>query len=91
MEKKFRQAEAYIAADTKDLFYNGAKADIPGFSIVRIVMLDNDTRAEVTVKAKVSVFMMGQGKVPMELPTTGTWKIEGGPMGLVCGPKCVEM
>lgn len=78
VEKKFRQAEEFIAADTKDLFYNSGKPDIPGFTIVKIVMLDNDTRAEVTVKAKVGVFILGQGMVPTELPTTGTWKMEDG-------------
>lgn len=78
VEKKFRQAEAYIAADTRDLFYNASKPEIGSFTIVKIAMHDNDTRAEVTVKAPVPVFVMGKGMVPTELPTTGTWKIEDG-------------
>jgi hypothetical protein len=78
VEKKYRQAEAFIANDTKDLFYASGKPDLAGFSIVKVVMKDGGTRAEVTVKGKVSMFIMGQGMVPMDLPTTGTWKIEDG-------------
>jgi hypothetical protein len=76
VDKKFRAAEAYIAEDTKDLFYASGKPDLASFSIAKIVMKDNDTRADVTVKGKVSMFVMGQGMVPIDLPTTGTWKIE---------------
>jgi hypothetical protein len=76
-DKKYRQAEAFIAADTKDLFYASGKPDISDFSIVKIVMRDA-THADVTVKAKVNMFVMGAGMRPIELPTTGAWKIEDG-------------
>jgi len=78
VEKKFRQAEAYVAADTKDFFYATGKPDLASFSIEKVVMESNGTRAEVTVKGKVSMFVMGSGMVPIDLPTTGSWKIEEG-------------
>jgi hypothetical protein len=78
VDKKFRQAEAYVAEDTKDLFYASPKPDISGLSIVKVVMLDNATRAEVTVKAKVNIFIMGSGMTALDSPTTGSWKIEEG-------------
>jgi len=77
VDKKFREAEGYVATDTKDLFYNSAKPDIPSFRIENVKMLDG-THAEVRVSAKMSIFIMGKGMVPMELPTTGSWKIENG-------------
>jgi len=78
VEKKFRPAEEYVAADTKDLFYNIGKPDLASFRIVKIAMKDDATRADVTVMGKVSIFMMGRGMVPLETPTTGTWKVEDG-------------
>ena len=78
VDKKFREAEAFVAADTRDLFYNSGKPDLPSFQIVRVVMSDKNTRAQVTVSAKMNVFIMGKGMVPMDLPTTGSWKIEHG-------------
>jgi hypothetical protein len=78
VDKKFRQAEAYVAEDTKDLFYASGKPDIAGFSIVKVVMRDNATRADVTIKAKISLFIMGSGVMPVETSTTGAWKIEEG-------------
>ena len=77
VEKKFRQAEEYVAADTKDVFYNAGKPELASFRIVKVVMKDNATRAEVTVMGKVSIFIMSEGMVPLEMPTTGMWKVEG--------------
>src|ERR1035438_5497206 len=64
VDKKYRQSEVYIAADTKDLFYASGKPDLAGFSIAKVVMLEGGTKAEVTVKGKVSMFVLGQGMVP---------------------------
>jgi hypothetical protein len=77
VEKKYRQAEDFIAKDTKDLFYASAKPDLAGFTIQSLELTD-DSHAKVVVRGKVSMFVMGQGMVPVELPTAGTWKLEDG-------------
>ena len=52
IDKKFRQAEAFVAEDTKDDYYNGSKPAIKASSIQKIEWSDNNTRARVTSKAK---------------------------------------
>jgi hypothetical protein len=77
-DKKYRQAEAFVADDTKDDYYAAKKPNIQGFTIDRIELLDGNTRAKVTIKAKVLVLMMGAGAQIFEMPTPTTWKIENG-------------
>ena len=42
-DKKFREAEVFVADDTKDLYYNGKKPDIKGFSIEKVQLLPGNT------------------------------------------------
>ncbi len=77
-DKKYREAEAFVADDTKDLYYNGQKANIRGFSIDRVELLDGNTQAKVTVRLKVLVLMFGAGAQIFDMPTPTTWKIENG-------------
>src|SRR5580704_7107848 len=53
VDKKYRPAEAMVADDTKDLYYNGKKFNITSFSIEKIEMLDDNAHARLTIKAKV--------------------------------------
>jgi hypothetical protein len=76
LDKKYRQAEAMIAEDSKEDYYNGKKPDIRGFEITRVEMGENNTTAVVTVKAKVLLLMMGVGAQIFDIPTPTHWKIE---------------
>jgi hypothetical protein len=78
VDKKYRQAEALVAEDTKDWFYNSAKGNLLGFTIQKVDLKDNNTRAEVTIKAKSTMLMMGRGMMPYEMPAVSTWKVENG-------------
>jgi len=78
VDKKYRQAEAIVADDTKDDYYNMRKPDIKEFSIGSIELTDNNTKAKVLVKAKVVVLMPGAGAEALEFPTPTTWKIDNG-------------
>src|SRR5580692_1418161 len=55
VDKKFRQAEAMVAEDSKDDYYNRAKQDIKSFSIQQIEFRRDNSRARVTLKAKLVV------------------------------------
>jgi hypothetical protein len=78
VDKKFRQAEALVAEESKDDYYNRAKPDIKGFSIQEIHLSDNNTRARVTLKGKL-VFKIPQlGTQAFEMPMTTSWKMEDG-------------
>ena len=78
MDKKFRQAEAFVAEDTKDLYFAGKKPELHGFTVQKVELLENNTKAKVTVKTKSSMMMMGVGRLPFEMPTETLWKVENG-------------
>jgi hypothetical protein len=78
VDKKFRQAEALVADDTKDSYYNGNKFNMKTFTIQRIELLDDNTRARVALKAKVTLMMAGVPPVDFDTPSITTWKLEGG-------------
>src|SRR5271154_6051875 len=61
VNKKYRPAEAMVADDTKDLYYDGSKFNIDNFSIQKIELLDDNTRAKVTIKTKVTRIAPGFG------------------------------
>jgi hypothetical protein len=77
VDKKFRQAEAMIAEESKDSYYNGSKPDIKTFSIKEIELLDDNSRARVTLRGKVTV-RTPVGAQEFEMPAITSWKIENG-------------
>lgn len=78
VEKKFRQAESLVAEDSKDDYYNGNKYDIKGFKIDKIEWHDGNSRAVVTIKAKITVMIPGLGPTPFDAPSNSLWKLENG-------------
>jgi len=77
-DEKYRQAEAMVADDTKDDYYNGKKPKIKGFTIDRIDLNDDLTKAKVLIKAQVLILMPGAGAQIFEMPTPTTWKLDNG-------------
>jgi hypothetical protein len=78
VDKKFRQAESMVADDTKDYYYNNGKFNIKSFSIQKVDLLDNNTRAKVTMKATVTLMTPNTQPMDFDAPATTLWKIEDG-------------
>jgi len=76
--KKYRAAEPMVAADSQDTYYNGYKYNIRGFSIQRVEMLEDNSQAKVTIKAKVSFVAPGVPPMEVDSPITSLWKVESG-------------
>ena len=76
--KQYRKAEALIADDTKDYYYNGSKMDISKFEVQDIQYSENFTRAKATtqVSEHVVVFGFPPGDIILKLPTW--WRLENG-------------
>lgn len=77
VDKKFRQADRYVAEDTKDFYYEANKPAYLSFHIDRIIYSDNYTRAKAIVTCKMHVVVGFVDQVSM-VPTPSTWKLENG-------------
>src|ERR1035438_2690217 len=76
---EFRKAEALVAEDTKDLFYNRNKPRYLQFvEIARIDYSANFTKATATVMVVSPEMIAGWGGGPPTIPIPTTWKIENG-------------
>jgi hypothetical protein len=78
VDKKYRQAEALVAEDTKDIYYNGKKFNIKKFTIQKVELFDNNTRGKVTIKSTSNVIIPVAGPVEIEGTSTIAWKMEDG-------------
>jgi len=78
VDKKFRQADQYVAEDSKDTFFAANKPACLAFSINKIVYSENFTKATVTVFCKQRVMAPGFPATPMDVPLPDTWKVENG-------------
>jgi hypothetical protein len=78
VDKKYRQGESMVADDTKDYYYNNGKFNIKSFSIERVELLDDNTRAKVTIKAKVTLVTPNAPPMDFDAPLTTLWKVEDG-------------
>jgi hypothetical protein len=74
---EYRKAEALVAEDTKDLYYNGNKPKYFSFEILRIDYSENYTRAKATVLAELVINSPGFGG-PQKFPVPSYWKLESG-------------
>lgn len=76
--REFRKAEALVAEDTKDFFYNHDKPEVLGFEITRIDYTDGYTKAKATLLVEQRVMFPGFAGKIMKIPTPSYWKIEDG-------------
>jgi hypothetical protein len=76
--KLIRQADQYVAEDTKDFFFESNKPVYLEFQIDKIIYSDNFTKAKAIVNCKMYVPMPGFDKTPVTVPSPSTWKIENG-------------
>jgi len=75
---QFRHAEALVAEDSKDLFYNGNKPQYLSFEIGKITYNADFTHAQVIVNCEQRIAVPGFENRPMKLPTLSMWKLEDG-------------
>jgi hypothetical protein len=78
VDRKFRQADDYVAKDTKDFYYEANKPGYLAFEIGKIVYSDNFTKARAIVNCKISFPLPGFGDGPVMAPVPSTWKVEDG-------------
>jgi len=75
--KKYRQAESMVAEDSKDEYYDGDKYNFKSFTIQKVELSNRNTRASVTILAKVTL-VMPQAAFDVDAPITTAWIVEGG-------------
>lgn len=78
VDGKFRQAEALVAEESKDAYYQAPKTQYLKFEIKNITWSENFTRAKAVVACTGLVVALGFADKPRELPITSTWKLENG-------------
>jgi len=78
LKHQYRQAEAYIAEDTKDYYYGGAKPDIRKYEVQRVEFSNGFTHAKTFTRCVEPVVMAGfpPGDMTVTVPTL--WKLENG-------------
>jgi hypothetical protein len=75
---KYRQADQYVAEDTKDYFYVMYKTPITKFEIAKISYSDNFTKAAVTVRTEREFAEAMIPKMKLTNREISDWKIENG-------------
>ncbi len=88
---EFRKAEALVADDTKDFYYNSNKTQYVSFEIGRIDYSDNFTRAKATVLCEQYIMLPGFMGKPMKVPTPSTWKLVDGTWYWYVDPESLRM
>jgi hypothetical protein len=78
VDGRYREAEALVAEDTKDFFYEANKPKYLSWEIARIEYSRDFTRAKATVLCEQYVLIPGFADKPLKVPTPSTWKIEDG-------------
>lgn len=78
VDKKFRQAEAFVAEDSKDLYYGNSKPDIRKFSIGKIEFSEDGKQAKVTVMITSVMKVPNMPGMEFTSPVPMTWKLDNG-------------
>jgi hypothetical protein len=78
MDGKYRQAEQFVAEDTKDYFFVMSKVPLIKFDIVKIAYSDNFTKAVVTMRLQHEMAQLFIPKMKMDSLEGSDWKIENG-------------
>jgi len=78
LEKKFRQAEAFVAEDTKDYYFNNGKPDIKNFRIDQIEFSPDGTKAKLIVNITSMMAAPAMGAMEFSASVPMTWKLDNG-------------
>lgn len=74
---KFRQADAFVAEDSKDVFFAMEKRQYGACELGAITYSENFTKAVAVTSCDTKYFMMGR-EIPVKLPITSEWKVMDG-------------
>jgi hypothetical protein len=74
---RFRQTDAYLAEDAKDIYYEQEKRRIRGHEIIRVNWDDDFKKAVVVTVIQTDVVMRGVS-VAVGAPISSRWKLENG-------------
>jgi len=74
---KFRQADAFVAEDSKDVFFAMEKRKYGGCELGSITYSDNFTKAVAVTSCQTYYVMMGR-RIDTKLPITSLWKLVDG-------------
>ena len=77
VEGKFRQADAFVAEDSKDVFFAMEKKQYKACEPGALTYSDNFTKAKAVVSCDTKYFMMGR-EIPVKLPITSEWVLQDG-------------
>ena len=77
VDGKFRQADQYVADDSKEAFFAAEKQRYRGFEIVRINYNEDFTKATAVVSVGTKIINRGQG-FEVNAPIASSWKSENG-------------
>jgi len=75
---EFRKAEAFVAEDTKDLYYKNSKPEISKFHIDKVKMDPDGKHAVVTVNISSTMKNPAFGAMDFSAPVPMTWKLDNG-------------
>jgi hypothetical protein len=78
VDRKYREAEALVAEDTKDYYYGMNRARYTSFEIQEIKYSDEFTKAIVMTRCFMLFPMPGMLDKPMPVPTRSRWKLVDG-------------
>lgn len=78
VDGQFRKAEAFVAEDTKDLYYKNSKPEISKFHIDKVEMAPDGKRAVVTVNISSTMKNPAFGAMDFSAPVPMTWKLDDG-------------
>lgn len=78
VDGKFREADQWVAEDTKDFYFEHSKPRYLAFRIDKITYSENFTKARATVICRQYIMMPGFAGKPMDVPTPSDWKLENG-------------
>jgi hypothetical protein len=78
VDGKYRQAEQYIAEDSKDLYYASQKPHYLSFAIQRIEYAENFTQATVFTKCELEMRHPIAGTMTFNVLSDSSWKLENG-------------
>jgi hypothetical protein len=78
LKHQYRPAESYIAEDTKDYYYGGAKPDISKYEVMSVEFSDHFTRARALTRCTEPVVVAGFPPGDMTVTVPSLWKLENG-------------
>jgi DNA-binding protein YbaB len=88
---EFRKAEAWVAEDTREIYYSSSKTKYLSFDIGRIEYADDFTRAKATVLCEQYIMLPGFMGKPFRVPIPSTWKLVDGIWYWYVDPESLRM